>query len=1105
MLAGTRHALAPRGLFQLPYLDDTDAGAWLEALSLRGRQRARAATWLGFGTAVLVPLALAALVGTRLDPDRRRHPDGRAPRPALAVRLGAAGLVVAGAAEMSVNATTLAMLQANELAVAGGSARAALSAVGQAIVVATFAAFVIFLLPQRLRRPGRAAAPGRPDARPGFLRTGTGRHLWEPTEGRVGIACSGGGVRSASFTLGALQSLRKAGVLRRAAYVTSVSGGSYTASALAIANGEQAGRADPPLFDPSSPEERWVRNRSNYLAPDLGTKAAGVARLLAGLGVNLVLIWLVLYVVARPVGWLISAPGIHPELRSREPIVSIVAQPQPLAISLEPLPEPDPNGAQFRIHVDFRPGVVELTGERLPDRTTTVSIEENRPGLGGIIDGRFSVIRQPDVSVVDPVGSGTVNARLDTPSLYVRLDPVVRYTAASVIDPTTTDLRQIQTGLAIVRPPEIGQRSGMTGRPDITVDPWMQATVGGLGLVAAAAYLSRVLFRPLRPRTRTIQGVIIAVATAGFGAAALVLILLPWSVEHIPKAMANALDAVPMVDARVEGDGWAWTDSVPAALGYVGLAAVALRAFLYRVAARSPLRFARWLAALIVPAVGYFLLVQLIQFAAANGPTGRLAGFGLGVQPFPDWTRWLAVCVLLLGLRHAADAHAWSLFPYYKRRLASAFAIRRAPEQPAGAEEIPYHEKPLCFTDHGRVEPGPTGRAGPQLVVCAAANLVGGNVVPPGRRSASFTFSSTEMGGPHVGWIRADQYWSAMAQRRQYDITVPAAMAISGAAVSPAMGRLSLGALGRLLAVLNVRLGVWLPHPQWVAAFIDHERHETDLVRGQVWKDRPGWPYLFREIVGRFRFADRYLYVTDGGHWENLGLVELLRRGCTEIYCLSAAGDGPVGFGTMAEAIALAREELGVEFDGLELSPLRPTIGSADAGARPKRQLLRRAARNSAPVPAAYAGQAYVAAKFSYPARLRADGRPVSGRILFVEAALTEDIPWDVQGYAESRGRFPDESTLDQFFDHRQFESYRRLGEFQMTRALASNSWEGLLRQSALPANDAKDPVEPPIDLRDDAADDMEQREVEPEPASPKRRTAARRTKRSATGDESAA
>ena len=209
----------------------------------------------------------------------------------------------------------------------------------------------------------------------------------------------------------------------------------------------------------------------------------------------------------------------------------------------------------------------------------------------------------------------------------------------------------------------------------------------------------------------------------------------------------------------------------------------------------------------------------------------------------------------------------------------------------------------------------------------------------------------------------------------------------------------------------------------------------------------------------------------------------------------------------MAEAIALAREELGVTFDGLELTPLRPALGvEAPSG---RRQLLRRTKRTG-PTAAPYAGQAYVAARFSYPGRLRADGRPTTGRLLFVEAALTEDIPWDVQAYAESRLTFPDDSTLDQFFDHRQFESYRRLGEFQMANALASDTWEGLVRQTALPAEGsgrtavATAEPDPTIDLRDDEGYD-EQRDVEAVPAKPERRAPARRAKRAATGDESAA
>jgi hypothetical protein len=55
-----------------------------------------------------------------------------------------------------------------------------------------------------------------------------------------------------------------------------------------------------------------------------------------------------------------------------------------------------------------------------------------------------------------------------------------------------------------------------------------------------------------------------------------------------------------------------------------------------------------------------------------------------------------------------------------------------------------------------------------------------------------------------------------------------------------------------------------------------------------------------------------------------------------------------------------------------------------------------------------------------------------------LEATLTDDIPWDVQAHAERWPDFPDDSTADQTFSHRQFESYRELGHFQVDRLLAA-------------------------------------------------------------------
>ncbi|MDP8908383.1 MAG: hypothetical protein M3N47_04540 [Chloroflexota bacterium] len=78
----------------------------------------------------------------------------------------------------------------------------------------------------------------------------------------------------------------------------------------------------------------------------------------------------------------------------------------------------------------------------------------------------------------------------------------------------------------------------------------------------------------------------------------------------------------------------------------------------------------------------------------------------------------------------------------------------------------------------------------------------------------------------------------------------------------------------------------------------------------------PPLSYLFRELFGRNRVDSRFLYITDGGHYENLGLVELLRRGCAKIYCFDASGGRPAA--ALGDAIAFARSELGVE---VEINP----------------------------------------------------------------------------------------------------------------------------------------------------------------------------------------
>ena len=133
--------------------------------------------------------------------------------------------------------------------------------------------------------------------------------------GGTGICCSGGGIRSAAFNLGALQSLDEAGVLRSADYLSAVSGGAYIASAYAVASRHSDPEllAETPALAPGTPEESWIRTHCSYLTNGLVETLQIVAVALVGFVANLIFLATVLWVVARPLGWIYAAwqPGMR--------------------------------------------------------------------------------------------------------------------------------------------------------------------------------------------------------------------------------------------------------------------------------------------------------------------------------------------------------------------------------------------------------------------------------------------------------------------------------------------------------------------------------------------------------------------------------------------------------------------------------------------------------------------------------------------------------------------------------------------------------------------------------------------------------------------------
>ena len=159
-----------------------------------------------------------------------------------------------------------------------------------------------------------------------------------------------------------------------------------------------------------------------------------------------------------------------------------------------------------------------------------------------------------------------------------------------------------------------------------------------------------------------------------------------------------------------------------------------------------------------------------------------------------------------------------------------------------------------------------------------------------------------------------------------------------------------------------------------------------------------GWPYYFlKELLGSCKETDRLLNLSDGGHYENLGLYGLVKRGCRLIITSDAAADPGFAFGDLAGAQRKLRIDLGVDIE-IDVSDLRP---DPDTG------LCKRH---------------HAVGTIHYPNGLK-------GTLVYIKTSLTGDEPEDLRAYRRKNPTFPDQSTGDQFFDEGQFESYRKLGE----------------------------------------------------------------------------
>ncbi len=405
--------------------------------------------------------------------------------------------------------------------------------------------------------------------------------------------------------------------------------------------------------------------------------------------------------------------------------------------------------------------------------------------------------------------------------------------------------------------------------------------------------------------------------------------------------------------------------------------------------------WASWVAYAVTPLVIAAVFLLLYELATRLDLTGMFVAFGAALA---------LLTLLYLGL----DPTASSLHTFYRRQLATAFAVHRV-RRPGSdawtAVERPYSERTVLSSSRFAT----VGRPWPRLLVCAAANISERGTTPTGRNAVPFVFSDDWVGGDEIGWIPTETFEQLLGRRKRLP-TLLGGIAMSGAALSPSMGRMTSPASQLLLGLANVRLGVWLPNPRCVEAVDPNAEGTTPPVRAQR---RPRITWLVRELMGWNALDARHVYVTDGAHFDNLGLLELLRRRCTEIYCFDASGDPPDTFTTLAQTLAMARTELKVEIP-LDPASLRDVAVQTAAG--------RPLARSS-----------WITVDFAYPP---VDGQTTTGRLVYVECRVTADAAWDVVSLYERDDRFPNHSTADQLYTEERFEAYRKLGEQLAGRAM---------------------------------------------------------------------
>lgn len=523
-----------------------------------------------------------------------------------------------------------------------------------------------------------------------------------------------------------------------------------------------------------------------------------------------------------------------------------------------------------------------------------------------------------------------------------------------------------------------------------TLEPLIRATGDRRWILAAmsafgAGVLVRGLYKDGGPQRYLLP--LVGLALVAAGGPALLATLNEYPALSRPSWWSEP-GRLGLVGAVTVGTVMLWLLLTKVPLGTVG-----------KTLARVVVRVTVWL-----PRTGGIVLLSLTVTAA----------FDLFSRAWPDNARsadqvaagTFFGAVLVGGIVMQKVASRTSLHRVNRKRISNCFAVLRDGNDVRRLKSI----EPLLT----ELAPPPVGMdcSFPRLLICAAANVIWHFPGGTQRKFAPFVFSHDTCGIPGLR--------SALLQTRRLEVSrtfaglwplgssepllpLMSAVACTGAAVSPSMGKHTIPVLRPLIALLNLRLGRWLHNPMSVRVRTDATRAGDGQMRGRAGFGA-GYDEFLQELLGMHRADAATLYVSDGGHYDNTGLLALLIGRCEVIWCVDSQADKDGKASQLREVIAFADEELGITID-LDVEQ----FGATSDG------LL---------------GASHAVGTIRYP-----EG---TGTLIVIKLGLTSGSPQDLRDYRERDRQFPRHSTFTHIaFGPERMDAYRRLGIANARAAMA--------------------------------------------------------------------